>query len=252
MFAEQISTETGWSYEGAGDRSFRFTSPFTLGDDGQHAVFYIAQPSERTFLITDFGETAMHAGSMGVEVTKQRRERLNDSHGVTLAHFDASNRIVAEGPINLASWALLDATKLALALSFQLPKWQPKFHEVRFNVLVGEMLFASFKERLLKKPTVTGISGKEIEFPFAIRMGNHLRFVSTLAANEGALDWSSVYQLLGKCTDAKQADDLNERAIIVQDGVNEKEFGRVASLLVQCANVQSYSMAESWAQDSIR
>lgn len=248
MFAERISASTGWHFESAGEHSYRFTSPFTLGDDGQHVVFYVAQPTDDTYLITDLGETAMHADSMGVGISKQRREKLNTSHGVTLAHFDQANQIVAQGRAEDTAFALLDATKLALSLSFQMPKWKPKFNEIRFGVMVGEMLFAQFKERLLKKPTVIGISGKEIEFSFAIRMPEKLRYVSTISAADGSLDWSVVYQLLGKCTDAKQADDLNERAIIIQDGISQVEFGRAASLLAQCASVQSFSMAEDWAK----
>lgn len=248
MFAERIATTTGWQFQDAGEKSYRFTSPFTLGDDGQHLVFYVARPTDETYQITDFGETAMHADSMGVAISKQRRERLNESHGVTRAHFDDANRIVAEGPVDETSFALLDATKLALSLSFLMPRWVPKFHEMRFGAMVGEMLYGQFKERLLRKPTVTGISGKQIEFPFAIKMRDKLRFVSTISAADGVLDWSTVYQLLGKCTDAKQADELNERSIIIQDGVSNKEFGRAASLLAQCANVQSFSMAAAWAE----
>jgi hypothetical protein len=248
MFAERISASIGWHFEGAGAHAYRFTSPFTLGDDGQHAAFYVAQTTDTTYVITDLGETAMHAGSMGIHITKDRRELLNHSHGVTHARFDRKNQIVSEGLIEDAAFALIDATKLALALTFQMPKWLPKFNDLRFGIMVEEMLYASFREKLLRKPTVIGFSGRQIEFPFAIQMGNKLRYVSTISATNSSLDWTTVYQNLGKCTDAKLADDFNERAIIIQNGITPVEFGRASSLLVQCANVQSFAMAESWAE----
>ncbi len=65
---------------------------------GQHAAFFIAHPDESSFYLTDACETAMHASSFGIEVAAKRIDILNETPGVTLAHFDRSGAIVASGP----------------------------------------------------------------------------------------------------------------------------------------------------------
>ena len=112
----------------------------TLGLDGQHAAFFIARPDDASFYLTDACETAMHAASYGIDVAAKRIDILNETPGVSLAHFDKSGAIVASGPNEQLQEALWDAVKLAMALSFQCAKWMPRFSQLRFRAQVGRAL----------------------------------------------------------------------------------------------------------------
>lgn len=77
MNCDQLLQVTSWECTPSGTRSVRAVSPFTLGNDGRHAAFYLASPTDDTFYLTDGGETAMHAAQSGIELTKARIEQLN-------------------------------------------------------------------------------------------------------------------------------------------------------------------------------
>ena len=131
---------SGWTVLPAGEHAIRAVSPMTLGLDGQHAAFFIARPDDASFYLTDACETAMHAASYGIDVAAKRIDILNETPGVSLAHFDKSGAIVASGPNEQLQEALWDAVKLAMALSFQCAKWMPRFSQLRFRAQVGRAL----------------------------------------------------------------------------------------------------------------
>ena len=81
---------SGWTVLPAGEHAIRAISPMTLGLDGQHAAFFIAYPDDATFYLTDACETSMHASSYGIELAPKRIDILNETPGVSLAHFDKS------------------------------------------------------------------------------------------------------------------------------------------------------------------
>ena len=128
---------SGWTVLPAGEHAIRAVSPMTLGLDGQHAAFFIARPDDASFYLTDACETAMHAASYGIDVAAKRIDILNETPGVSLAHFDKSGAIVASGPNEQLQEALWDAVKLAMALSFQCAKWMPRFSQLRFRAQVA-------------------------------------------------------------------------------------------------------------------
>ena len=150
---------SGWTVLPAGEHAIRAVSPMTLGLDGQHAAFFIAHPDDATFYLTDACETAMHASSYGIELAAKRIDILNETPGVSLAHFDKSGAIVASGPNEQLQEALWDAVKLAMALSFQCAKWMPRFSQLRFRAQVGRALAAGVGvNRMVKGARAKGLS----------------------------------------------------------------------------------------------
>ncbi len=250
MDCQQLLEITGWDCRPAGTRAVRAISPLTLGNDGQHAAFYLAQPDDQTFFITDAGETAMHAAAHGVEITSARINTLNATNGVAAAKFSQSGEITAIGPIGEIQTALWDAVKLALSLSFSSDKWAPKLDQVRFRALVERILIESAgPDRLLKNYRVQGISGHNAEFPFALKAANDQLFlIEPIALVYEKIDWAHVYQVHGKLSDVKQANDEAQRIVIFQEGASDVEFGRAATLLAQSAAIKTLSQAQSWAR----
>src|SRR3546814_2202125 len=66
----------------AGDRAVRAVTPVPMGLDGQHGTFFIAQPDEQSFYLTDAGTAAMHAAAYGIELNAKRLELLNQAPGI--------------------------------------------------------------------------------------------------------------------------------------------------------------------------
>lgn len=248
MNCSQLLDITGWECTPSGDRSVRAISPLALGDDGRHAAFYLAQPDATTFYLTDAGESAMHASAFGAELTRARINTLNATHGVQFAKIETDCSITASGPIQDMQVALWDAVKLAMSLSFNTRKWSPKLDQMRFRALVEKILMELVgKDHLLKSARAQGMSGHMVEFPFAIKAENDtLYYIEPIALTNGKIDWQHVYQVHGKLSDVKQADEKNHRLVIFEDGAPEIEFGRASTLLAQSASIKSLSQANQW------
>lgn len=241
MTSEELHRITGWSCLPAGSQAIKAIAPLTLGNDGQHLAFYIASLSNGSYFLTDAGETAMHAEQMGVVLNKQRIASLNTTCGVEFASFTQSMEITAEGQQEDLSLALWDATKLAMALSFQHNRWMPKFHALRFRKQVEQVLLSAVNaERIVRPARAVGMSGHQLEFPFALEANGRLAYIEPIANKDRAkADWPHVYQAAGKMNDLKLSDPENERWIVFEDGLGAAEFGKAATLLSQHAHVDT-------------
>lgn len=109
MNCEKLAAITGWQCAPAGMRSVRAVSPIPLGDGGQLIAFYISQPSDSTFYLTDASETAIHAEQEGVILNKGRIDSLNRTFGVSMAEFGSDFSIEASGTLDALQGALWDA-----------------------------------------------------------------------------------------------------------------------------------------------
>ncbi|OZI33040.1 DUF1828 domain-containing protein [Bordetella genomosp. 1] len=246
----QFLEASGWTVRAAGEGAIRAIAPMTLGLDGQHAAFYIAYPGDATFHLTDAAETAMHAATYGIELPAKRIELLNQTPGVSLAHFDESGAIVASGPIDQLQEALWDAVKLAMALSFSCAKWMPKFSRLRFRAQVGRTLVEALgMPRIVKGARTRGSSGHAADFAFGVRaeQSNALTFIEPIALKAGKkVDWTQVYQTHGKMSDVKMADARNARLVILEDGASAEEFKKAVAILEQSATVRTLNKTRDW------
>jgi hypothetical protein len=254
MICSDLLAMTEWQCSPAGVRTILAVAPVTLGWDGRHAAFYVAKPTDDTFLLTDASETAMHASQSGIDVTKARLDLLNDTAGVRFAKFDDALAITASGPIENAEAALWDAVKLALSLSFVGDKWMPKIDHVRFRSLVEKVLVASVgKDRVKTGYKTPGISGHVAEFPFAIKAASdRICLIEPISLLDGKrLDWGRIHQVYGKLADVKQADDQSKRLVVFETGASDTEFGRAATLLAQTAEITTYPLLGDWSQRAL-
>lgn len=250
MDCEQLALLTGWTCANSGVNSIRATSPLTLGQDGQHAAFYISQPSSKTFYLTDACETAMHAEQLGIELSKSKLDGLNNTCGVRNAKFDAEGNIVAEGDIEDLRFALWDAVKLALALSFKNSAWRPKFEQSRFrDIVIAELSAQIGMQRIITSAKVKGMSGHMIEFPIAVRRTHGgICYIQPIALNNSTIEWPQVWQAHGKLFDLMSVSEANDRLAILEDGAPADEFGRAATFLTHASPVRTLAGTRDWQE----
>lgn len=244
MNCEKFLSLLGFDYKTSGKGSLKISMPATLCNDGQHLNFYLIELANGLYHITDEGETALHASQFGVELTKIRLENLNQTTGVNFAKVGLNGSITSTVSKDDVQTAIWDVIKLSLAISFNSKKWIPKFDQLKFRALVEKLLIQELgKDRVIKSIRTKGISGHTVEFPLAIKSksGSSLYYIEPIALSESKIDWSHVYQIHGKFSDVKQADEDNNRLIIFENGANEEDFGRAATLLSQTASICKFS-----------
>lgn len=243
MKCVDIINATGWTCSPNGEGSVRATAPFSIDNDGQLVSFYIVQIEGDNFYLTDAYETAMYAEHLGVRLNKQRIEVLNRTYSVKSAMFDECGCIVASGKMEDLDEALWDAVKLTFSLAFKKEKWQPKFNQEKFSSIVYKELSAQLgAERIVRKAKIKASSGNTIEFPIGVkREDGNTTFVNPLALENNKFGWPLVYQLHGKFSDVKAISDINNRFVILEQGGEKVETGRVTSFLSQSASVHTFN-----------
>lgn len=249
MNCEQLTAITGWNCTPAGTRSLRAVAPIPLGDGGQLIAFYISQPSDSTFYLTDAGETAMHAEQQGVVLNKNRTDSLNRTFGVAMAEFGSDFSIEASGTLETLQGALWDAVKLALALSYKTASWRPKFAQAKFqSIVLRELQTQLGMERVMSSVRVQGASGHLIEFPISIQQKNgQLIYVQPIALENGKISWPTIYEAHGKLFDVKVASEIDNRIAVLESGAPSLDFGRAASFIAHAASVYTLDDLKTWS-----
>ncbi|QJD98639.1 DUF1828 domain-containing protein [Massilia forsythiae] len=240
MNCAEFSKLTQWTCTPAGEASVRVISPISFGDSGHNIAFYLAQPSAQTFYLTDACEAAMQAEQLGIALHKSRLEALNDTPGVTFAHFAQDWSIEASGPISCVQTGLWDAVKLALALSNKSNRWRPRYEQAKFSAMILRELQAQLgADRVIREAKVQGASGHMIEFPAAIKPSNGpLIYVQPVALDNNRVSWPSIYEFHGKLFDLKVASQAQNRVSIIQAIEGEaKEFDRAKDFLANASTV---------------
>jgi hypothetical protein len=239
MKCADVINATGWTCYPNGQNSVRAIAPFSIDDDGQLVSFYIAQVEEDKFYLTDAGETAMYIEHLGIRLNKKRIESLNKTYSAKAATFDEDGCIVAQGKMKDLDESLWDAVKLTLSLSFKKEKWQRKFNQEKFSSIVYKELSAQLgAEKIIRKAKIKAASGNTIEFPIGVkREDGNTSYVNPLALEGDRFLWSHVYQLHGKFSDVKAISDINNRFVILEQGGEKLETGRVINFLSDSALV---------------
>ena len=184
----------------------------------------------------------------GIKLNKDKINSLNATTGVDFAKFAENGEIQASGTIDQLQFALFDATKLALSMSFRMSRWLPKFNAMRFKTLVEKSLLKTIpKENIIKDIVVKGISGHDIKFPFAVKTDESLTYIATIPLNDDQMNWEIVYQTHGRFSDVKRVDDINKRLTIIEDGSNAKDFGSASTLLADVTSIRTLQTTKNWA-----
>lgn len=228
-------------YNGA----LRLWSPFTF-DDGEHLGVYVEPRGSEQWLVTDHADTLMHASALGAKLTKARLERVRHRLGVVqLTEGGALSLVTGRDDLPNAVTAVLNA---AITISHVERDWLPKRHHDRFNAVLDKDLEGVAGARLKRKITVTGVSGHQIEFPFAVEDPEvGMQYIQTVAHGDERLDWGDVYKAGGKMLDLQSAGaEDSQRIVIVEDQPGDEDLGKAVTLLGYTAMVLLYSHREQW------
>ena len=225
--------------------ALRLWSPFTF-DDGEHLALFLEPSDNGQWLVTDHADTLMHASAHGAKLTPARLNKIRAQFaGVKISEGGAL--IAVTGQDNLVR-VVTEVLNTAIAISHAEKSWKPRTHEQKFIATVGQELEAVAGKNLQRYVTVGGISGHQIEFPFAIDDAvTGRQFIQPVAYGDERVDWSNVYKASGKMFDLKSAGaEESQRVVIVEDSPNDEELGKAVTLLSYTAKVLLFSHRDQW------
>jgi hypothetical protein len=237
----------GFSCMELGDETLRVWSPFTYSGDGERIGFYV-EKVRNGYRVTDNCEALMQASAKGRALSQKRVQSVrNASDAWALSERGEIEVFADEGSLRDAMTAVLST---ALAVSHLQTQWSPRFKSESFAKDVEEILDSTLPGRVLKKVSVTGASGHQLELPLAVSQGPVLIYVQPIAAtDDSSVDWRRVYESWGRMTDLKNAHLPNtERLVVLQDASNDAELKHAVGILTESAPVVMYSRLRQWAE----
>lgn len=225
--------------------ALRLWSPFTF-KDGEHLALFLEPSANGQWLVTDHADILMHASAHGANLTPNRLDKIRIQF-TDVKISEGGALLAVTGQDNLAR-TITEVLNMAIAIIHAEESWKPKNREQKFIATVGRELEAVVGKRLLRSVTVSGVSGHQIEFPFAIDGSSAGRqFIQPVAYDDERVDWSNVYKASGKMFDLKSAGaEDGQRIIIVEDDPDDEELGKAVTLLSYTSNVLLFSHRTKW------
>lgn len=246
MNCENVISQMGFSCRDLGGETLRVWSPFTYCGDGERVGFYVEKINSG-YRITDACEAMMNAAALGAQITDSRMDAVRRAVGceTSLSDDGEISAFVTAENVGSGMAAVLNA---ALAVSHLKSEWKPRLQAETFLQNVEQTLKKSFEQRLLRKVTITGASGHQLELPLGVQNGDAVTYVQPIAATEeNTVDWKRVYEAWGKMSDIKNSHNEHaQRLIVLEDSANDPEMKNAMSILLDSASVVRYSALSRW------
>jgi len=173
--------------------------------DGTLIGAYVTEAEGGRVRVTDDGDIVFNAAIAGADVTPNRAasyRRLVEGFGLTLGDDGIISTTCGVDELRFAIARYMQAANAVAQASL---KHRPKDDE-RFERLVGSLLTAKFGDRVTHRPELTGISGHQLRFHFAIDFPNtNASLIQTIPAQDSHTSWGKVYEAGGKFGDIRPA-----------------------------------------------
>lgn len=196
--------------------------------------------------IYDGGDAMMHAELHNVHLSGGRIDKIKAfcRGGVEL---DEWGQISTLCPIDKLPVALPKVLDVVLAVSHLSTLWGPQKIRHPFSDRVAAVLEPVTGNRLQKGVRLSGLSGHQIEFPFAIAHQAATCYIDTVSWAGDRLDWMGAYKVFGKMMDVDWSGmGPDSHLIIVEDEEDNRESQQVMTFLARCAPVLRFSNSASW------
>lgn len=235
----------GYSCAPRQNGALRLWSPFTF-DDGEHLALFLEPGTDGQWLVTDHADTLMHASAYGAKITRSRLDRVRAQFGET--QITEGGAISAIATTETLPNIVTSVLNTVIAISHIEESWRPRAREQRFISEVGKVLEAVVGKRLERNVTVAGVSGHQIEFPFAVAdQEGGRQYIQPVAYGDERIDWANVYKAHGKMFDLKNAGAENsQRIVVMEDMPGDTEVGKAITLLSYTATVLPFTHREQW------
>ncbi|WP_177325215.1 MULTISPECIES: DUF1828 domain-containing protein [unclassified Pseudomonas] len=212
----------------------------TVPYDGNLIGAYVEDIGRGRVRISDNADTLFHAMTVGIQPTASRGRKLADIAADNHVHLSDDGELFVACDKENASFYLTQIIDAAASISYACSQWQVA-SESRFDRVVSDALKKSFPGKVKRNFTITGASGHQLKFPFAIDVETpEIQVVQTVSAVNGVPYWPSVYQALGKMIDVKNAIPSIRRTVIFEEAA-ANEISKASAALVECASVLIYS-----------
>lgn len=208
MNHEAIATAMCGRYVKVAEQTGYLESNMLFPEDGRVIGAYVVPAPNGQLRICDDGDTLFRLAVSGAEITRNRARRyqlIAQRFGVQL---DDAGELYITARADALPTAVAQYLQAASAIATLGVEHRPKDSE-RFERLIGTVLDRQFAGRVSRRVSITGISGHQLQFPFAIdlvaKANRRPAVIQTISADDDRLKWRSIYEAGGKFADVASA-----------------------------------------------
>lgn len=204
-------------------------SSLSIPRDGTLLGAYLFDCGNGQLRMTDDGDTLFNVAAAGASISKSRLSKYRDIASECGVALTEDGELIASWPEASAAVALPRFFEAAHRIAISSLSHRPKSSS-HFVRVIDEVLTRAMPKRVTRRFTVVGASGHQLMFPFALdATSTRPILLQTVAAEEGVVDWASVYQADGKFRDVMNTGaDIRRIAVIEQADATEVAQARVA------------------------
>jgi len=240
MSYESLAHAIGGSFHRLSTTSGYISSPLVMPEDGTVIGAYVVDAPNHRIRITDDADVLYRASLNGMTHSASRVRQVQaiaEGLGLSLSNDGEIHVTCTEAD---APYFLARFLEAADRIAFLCLGYRPKA-TTRFERKVGEVLQAVFQDHLVRAATLTGASGHVLRFPFMLNGSRERRTViQPIAAKDGRVDWTNVYQALGKFIDLKSNPLANLQRIAVLEGIDDENVEQAKVALSDASSVIVY------------
>ncbi|MBS7835201.1 DUF1828 domain-containing protein [Wohlfahrtiimonas chitiniclastica] len=244
-----IKSLTSWDIVEENAYSVLVSSPFCMRDGGESISFYIHKINENEYVISDEYFCLLYAEMYGIKLNTKRFRSMEIKSSVRFAAFTDDGSIRANATSQTLEFALFDAAKLALAVSYEIQDWLPKVVNEGFQEILREALIKTIpKKNIVTNFKAAGYSRTDIEIPLAIIYDQKKYLIETVAKNtKESFSWQNVYKIHGKYSDIKMIGENTYNRFVIFENMDDKhEVHKAQTLLSEVANTRIFSLDDHW------
>lgn len=202
---------------------------------------YIQDLGNNRVRISDNADTLFEAITHGVKHSKDRELHIKELAKSFDMEFTDVGELAVVCSVDRVDYFFSRFLEASFALASNTLNWHPAHKKTgAFKREIGSILTREYKERLKKNVKVTGSSGHQLIFHFAIdsEMPEE-QLIQTISSSNSSVDWSVVYGTLGKMIDVSRVSEA-KRLVIIERADGE-ELASASTLLSTKATVIPFS-----------
>lgn len=218
-----IATALCGRYVRLADGAGYMESNLLFPEDGTLLGAYILDAGHDRVRVTDDGETTFTAAVAGADITKDRVKKYQAIAKKSGAVLNDDGVMNMECDVSALPYRLAGFLQAASQIAELSVKHRPDDNE-RFERTIGVILTKQFGGRLARKVKMIGISGHQLQFPFAVDI-QHKRptLIQPVAATAGKVTWTTVYGTGGKFKDILTARPGIRLAAVIEEASDAEQ-----------------------------
>lgn len=223
-------------------------TPMADSVSGRLFGFFVQELGRGLLRFSDNADTLFNVMCAGVRPTNARGKNLADvaqRRGVTLSEMGELHLTCPEGQ---ADFHIARFVETMLSVSASCEQWLPVERGVsKFEKQIRAELRAAFPKQLKPNFEITGASGNQLKFNFAIAPDTQQGSLIQLIPAQGDKHyWPTIYSTVGKMVDVKNIRPGLRRFVIIENS-ETVETARAGSVIAQFANIIHYDAPGSLA-----